>query len=112
MDGLNPQRRSDEAAVPLNVAMSLSRATSGLPRSGFVQTDFCAIRCRSALFVFTNKRSSRIEVSWFDRNGYCLLYKRLHKARFDLPDARVIDGAELGRVLRGRVIPISDANRS
>ncbi len=48
MDGLNPQRRSDEAAVPLNVAMSLSRATSGLPRSGFVQTDFCAIRCRSA----------------------------------------------------------------
>lgn len=38
MDGLNPQRRSVEAAVPLNVAMSLSRATSGLPRSGFVQT--------------------------------------------------------------------------
>ena len=65
-----------------------------------------------ALFVFTNKRSSRIKVLWFDRNGYCLLYKRLHKARFELPEARVIDGAELGRVLRGSPISRSDANRS
>lgn len=65
-----------------------------------------------ALFVFTNKRSSRIKVLWFDRNGYCLLYKRLHRARFELPEARVIDGAELGRVLRGSPISRFDANRS
>jgi transposase len=40
-----------------------------------------------ALFCFLNKRSNRLKVLWFDRNGYCLLYKRLHRARFDLPRA-------------------------
>jgi transposase len=40
-----------------------------------------------ALFVFTNKRGNRLKVLWFDRNGYCILYKRLHRARFRLPDA-------------------------
>ncbi|MBK7156264.1 MAG: hypothetical protein IPH72_31590 [Sandaracinaceae bacterium] len=59
MDGLNPQRRSVEAAVPLNVAMSLSRATSGLPRSGFVQRVFCAIRCRSAVEYDARDRLNR-----------------------------------------------------
>ena len=47
-----------------------------------------------ALFVFTNKRSSRIKVLWFDRNGYCLLYKRLHKARFELPEVLASTSAD------------------
>ncbi len=40
-----------------------------------------------ALFVFASKRSNRLEVLWFDHNGYCILYKRLHGALFQLPDA-------------------------
>jgi transposase len=48
---------------------ALAQATAQLlgedPRSG-------------ALFVFVNKRSTRAEVLWWDANGYCLLYKRLH----------------------------------
>lgn len=54
-----------------------------------------------ALFVFVNKRRNRVKVLWFDRNGYCLLYKRLHRARFILPDARTIDGKKLAAILRG-----------
>lgn len=54
-----------------------------------------------ALFVFVNKRRNRVKVLWFDRNGYCLLYKRLHRARFILPDARTIDGRALAMILRG-----------
>lgn len=54
-----------------------------------------------ALFVFVNKRKNRLKVLWFDRNGYCLLYKRLHRARFVMPDARTIDARTLGFVLRG-----------
>jgi transposase len=54
-----------------------------------------------ALFVFVNKRRNRLKVLWFDRNGYCLLYKRLHRARFQLPDARTIDGKMLAWILRG-----------
>jgi transposase len=38
-----------------------------------------------ALFVFASKRGNRLKVLWFDHNGYCLLYKRLHGATFELP---------------------------
>lgn len=54
-----------------------------------------------ALFVFVNKRRNRLKVLWFDRNGFCLLYKRLHRARFVLPAARTIDPRALATVLRG-----------
>jgi transposase len=54
-----------------------------------------------ALFVFVNKRKNRVKVLWFDRNGYCLLYKRLHRARFRLPIERSIDAKMLAGILRG-----------
>src|SRR3569623_596292 len=40
-----------------------------------------------ALFVFAGKGATRLKVLWFDRNGLCLLYKRLHRAVFELPAA-------------------------
>jgi len=61
-----------------------------------------------ALFVFTNKRHNRLKVLWWDRNGYCLLSKRLHQALFRLPlpsgssDSSVlIDGRGLAELLQG-----------
>jgi transposase len=61
-----------------------------------------------ALFVFASKRGNRIKVLWFDHNGYCLLYKRLHRASFDLPAAGAaerplvsIDARALATILRG-----------
>jgi transposase len=61
-----------------------------------------------ALFVFASKRGNRLKVLWFDQNGYCLLYKRLHKARFELPDAGAaerplvaIDARMLAAIVRG-----------
>lgn len=61
-----------------------------------------------ALFVFASKRGQRLKVLWFDHNGYCILYKRLHKARFELPDASrpdrplaTIDPRTLTAILRG-----------
>jgi len=61
-----------------------------------------------ALYVFGNKRANRVKVLWFDRNGYCILYKRLHGARFVLPDPREqggrtarIDARALAWLLRG-----------
>jgi len=44
-----------------------------------------------ALFVFANKRGNRLKVLWFDHNGYCQLYKRLHRALFELPEATAVD---------------------
>ncbi len=61
-----------------------------------------------ALFVFASKRGHRVKVLWFDHNGYCLLYKRLHKATFVLPEATShdrplapIDARALAEILRG-----------
>lgn len=60
-----------------------------------------------ALFCFANRGSTRLKVLWFDRNGYCLLYKRLHRAVFELPkggeDRRSvrIDGRQLAALLAG-----------
>ena len=60
-----------------------------------------------ALFVFANRGANRLKVLWFDRNGYCVLYKRLHRAVFSLPLGRDggtvvrIDGARLATLLAG-----------
>ncbi len=61
-----------------------------------------------ALFVFASKRGNRLKVLWFDHNGYCILYKRLHRAHFDLPEPTElhrsiahIDARALAVLLRG-----------
>lgn len=30
---------------------------------------------QGGIFVFANKRSNRLKLLWFDRNGYCILYR-------------------------------------
>jgi transposase len=62
-----------------------------------------------ALLVFANRRRNRVKVMWWDRNGYCLLYKRLHRALFEVPSAAAgsdrpsvrIDGKQLATLLAG-----------
>jgi transposase len=61
-----------------------------------------------ALFVFASKSGTRIKVLWFDHNGYCLLYKRLHRAMFELPESGsgerplvAIDARALATIVRG-----------
>jgi transposase len=64
-----------------------------------------------ALFVFSGKGARRLKVLWFDRNGLCMLYKRLHQAVFELPMAAngtlsiTIDSAALARLLAGAARP-------
>jgi transposase len=60
-----------------------------------------------AVFVFGGRAASRLKLLWFDRNGLCLLYKRFHQARFELPAATAgqrvlhIDAAALAALLTG-----------
>jgi len=60
-----------------------------------------------ALFVFAGKGASRVKVLWFEGKGLSILYRRLHRAVFEVPggtDGAVyvrIDAASLGQLLAG-----------
>jgi transposase len=60
-----------------------------------------------ALFVFAGKSATRAKVLWFEGKGLCILYKRLHRAVFEVPlgaDGAAfarIDGSALARLLTG-----------
>ena len=61
-----------------------------------------------ALFLFVNKAGNRLKAVWWDRTGYCLLYKRLERGVFRFPsavrpgDASVsIDSMEFAKILEG-----------
>jgi transposase len=61
-----------------------------------------------ALYVFVGKRPTRVKVLWWDRTGYCLLTKRLHRALFVVPEPRDasatavrIDAVALAQLLTG-----------
>lgn len=53
-----------------------------------------------ALYVFVGKRPMRVKVLWWDRNGFCLLCKRLHRALFRMP---------VGEAVRSAAIRIDEA---
>ena len=60
------------------------------------------------LYIFANRGATRVKLLWFDRNGLCILYKRLHRAMTQAPKiadpsqrAIEIDEKGLGALLRG-----------
>jgi transposase len=60
-----------------------------------------------SLYVFVGKRPTRVKVLWWDKTGYCLLAKRLHRALFVVPEVEGnktsvrIDAAALSQLLVG-----------
>ncbi|MCC7105425.1 MAG: IS66 family insertion sequence element accessory protein TnpB [Chloroflexi bacterium] len=84
----------------------LRRSFDGL--SGLVTAQLGQDPRSGNLFVFVNRRANRAKVLWFEKNGYCLLYKRLHRAIFRLPAQGAegaasirIDGRALAALLEG-----------
>jgi transposase len=65
------------------------------------------------LFVFCNRRGDRIKILYWDRNGFCLWYKRLERGVFRLPKVQskvfMIAPNELNLLLEG--IDLTDKNR-
>lgn len=61
-----------------------------------------------ALYVFVGKKPTRVKVLWWDKTGYCLLTKRLHRALFVVPEVESsattsvrIDAGALAQLLVG-----------
>jgi len=72
-----------------------------------------------ALFLFFNRSRDRVKILWYDRTGFCLLYKRLDRGGFRVPeplavtDCRVqLDAAELAKILEGVDLPPSRMRRA
>ena len=57
------------------------------------------------LFVFRNKQRDRVKILYWDRNGFCVWYKRLERGKFQFPKAvqknYIIKATELGLLLEG-----------
>ena len=67
-----------------------------------------------SLFLFVNARRDRLKVIWWDKTGFCILYKRLEEGTFRLPsmlhanDTSVeIEARELAKILEGIALPRS-----
>lgn len=69
------------------------------------------------LFLFRSRGGDRIKILWFDRDGFCLWYKRLEEGVFKLPKveagtasvqlrpselAMLLEGIDLASVKRGK----------
>ena len=66
------------------------------------------------LYCFVNRTRTLMKVLFFDRSGYCILYKRLEQGSFALPKVAAQGGveltpAELGLILEG--IDLNGATR-
>lgn len=53
------------------------------------------------LFVFVNRRRDKVKILYWDRSGFCLVYKRLEKGTFRVPERMEIGVRELMMVLEG-----------
>ena len=50
------------------------------------------------IFLFHNKNGDKVKLLYWDRNGFCLLYKRLEKRRFQFPKVIANEGIEIDGV--------------
>jgi len=60
------------------------------------------------LFVFVNRPKTHMKILFFDRSGYCQVYKRLERGTFQVPamgpdglPRRELTPTELGLILEG-----------
>lgn len=65
-----------------------------------------------ALYLFVNKAHTHAKILWWDKSGWCLLYKRLERGTFRIPDVLdpdtkhvTIGRAELALILEGIDLP-------
>jgi transposase len=57
------------------------------------------------LFIFVNRRLTLMKILYFDRNGYCIWYKKLERGTFQLPisngEKQQLDYTQLKLILEG-----------
>jgi len=90
--------------------LDLRRSFDGL--AGVVRERLREDPLSGALFMFFNKQADRVKILWWDRTGFCLLYKRLERGTFRVPrglepgaTSVTIEAAEMAKILEGIELP-------
>ena len=75
--------RCDQKVYLANFAVDMRKSIDGLSLlvSGHLQQN----PTNGAWYVFCNRYRNKIKILYWDRNGFCLWYKRLERERFKLP---------------------------
>ncbi|MCX7065810.1 MAG: IS66 family insertion sequence element accessory protein TnpB [Proteobacteria bacterium] len=91
--------------------VDLRKSIDGL--SSLVEGVLGADPLSGALYVFVNRRRDKVKLLYWERNGFCIWYKRLERERFSWPTmteaSLVLSGQQLNWLLDGydidRLIP-------
>ena len=77
---------SDQSAHILlcRIPVDMRKSVDGL---SLLVKEFDESPTSGSLYVFCNKGRNKVKILYFDRNGFCLWYKRLEKERFRLTSA-------------------------
>jgi transposase len=74
------------ATVSIYLALSPVDLRKGFDLlSGLVKEQLGGDARTGDLFLFLNKARTRLKALFYDRTGYCILYKRLDRGTFPLP---------------------------
>lgn len=113
MIGLSSHIRAFVCAQPVDMRNSVD----GL--SARVQLTMRDSPASGHLYVFVSRNRDRVKVLYYERNGFCLWYKRLERGRFppteklcaqgfDLSELLMwLDGVDLARVKRLAPVPVA-----
>lgn len=90
----------------------LRRSFDGL--AGIVKEVLRQDPLSGALFMFFNKAADKMKIIWWDKSGYCVLYKRLERGTFRIPQAIesgarsvTIEAVEMAKILEGVALSTS-----
>jgi transposase len=72
---------------------------------GLIRFELDADPLSGSLFVFVNRRRSMVKLLYWDRDGFMILFKRLERGCFKVPDMSAsygqIDRCQLSMLLEG-----------
>ena len=96
--------------LPVNLRVFLAVGTTDMRKSIdglclLVQMQLALDPFAGHLFGFCNRRRNMVKILYWDRNGFCLLQKRLERHRVVWPESQHqvldLDGRELNWLLEG-----------
>lgn len=85
------------------VPTDMRKSFNGL--AGLVKNKLKENSLSGDLFIFVNRRLTLMKILYFDRNGYCIWYKKLEQGAFQLPkgcgEKILLDYTQLKLILEG-----------